>query len=274
MANTMRTLMGRTAGTVLALATAVAPAAASDAFEKLLREIPRQEGTDEALGAFGLGQQATVIPVLDYMPVSNAVSYSHRPDGYVFGGTQQAVLWTAVPLQHGVNLDSVCFDYQDASAGDLIVGLIVAEAGQQGVMQPELASLAAATTSGSPGYGRACLAPTAAPFPFGIRTFGDATGDGDSATLQYFLIMSIPGDNASALGSITLRWRRTLGPAPSTAQFSDVPTTHPQFRFVEALTFAGITSGCGAGLFCPDAPLTRGQMAVFLSVALGLHWPN
>jgi hypothetical protein len=53
-----------------------------------------------------------------------------------------------------------------------------------------------------------------------------------------------------------------------------VPTTHPQFRFVEALTFAGITSGCGGGLFCPDAPLTRGQMAVFLSVALGLHWPN
>ena len=24
----------------------------------------------------------------------------------------------------------------------------------------------------------------------------------------------------------------------------------------------------------PDAPLTRGQMAVFLAAAFGLHWPN
>ena len=29
-----------------------------------------------------------------------------------------------------------------------------------------------------------------------------------------------------------------------------------------------------SGNYCPDAPLTRGQMAVFLSKALGLHWPE
>ena len=44
-------------------------------------------------------------------------------------------------------------------------------------------------------------------------------------------------------------------------------------EFVEALVASGITAGCGNGNFCPDAPLTRGQMAVFLSKALGLHWP-
>ena len=33
-------------------------------------------------------------------------------------------------------------------------------------------------------------------------------------------------------------------------------------------------AGCGSGNFCPDSPLTRRQMAVFLSKALGLHWPN
>jgi hypothetical protein len=42
-----------------------------------------------------------------------------------------------------------------------------------------------------------------------------------------------------------------------------------QVRFVEALFAAGISVG---GNYCPDAPLTRGQMAVFLSGALGLHW--
>jgi hypothetical protein len=52
-----------------------------------------------------------------------------------------------------------------------------------------------------------------------------------------------------------------------------VPTNHPFFQFVEALAASGITAGCGNGNFCPDAPLTRGQIAVFLSKALGLHWP-
>jgi hypothetical protein len=62
-----------------------------------------------------------------------------------------------------------------------------------------------------------------------------------------------------------------VSPAPVVATFSDVPTSHPFFRFIEALARSGITSGCGAGNFCPDSPLTRGQMAVFLSLGLGLH---
>jgi len=58
------------------------------------------------------------------------------------------------------------------------------------------------------------------------------------------------------------------------ATFNDVPTGHPFFQFIEALAASGITAGCGDGTdFCPNAPLTRGQMAVFLSKALGLHWP-
>jgi hypothetical protein len=37
---------------------------------------------------------------------------------------------------------------------------------------------------------------------------------------------------------------------------------------------SGITAGCGGGNFCPDNPLTRRQMAVFLAKALGLNWPD
>jgi hypothetical protein len=57
------------------------------------------------------------------------------------------------------------------------------------------------------------------------------------------------------------------------ASFQDVPPGHPFFRFIEALKASGITSDCQISrpLFCPDQPLTRGQMAVFLSTALGLH---
>ncbi len=48
---------------------------------------------------------------------------------------------------------------------------------------------------------------------------------------------------------------------------------HPFFQFIEALYASGITAGCGGGNYCPDSPLTRGQMAVFLAKALGLQWP-
>jgi hypothetical protein len=71
---------------------------------------------------------------------------------------------------------------------------------------------------------------------------------------------------------IIVHWKRQVSAAPATATFGDVPTGHPFFPFVEALVASGITAGCGGGNFCPDDPLTRGQMAVFLSAALGLHW--
>ncbi len=40
--------------------------------------------------------------------------------------------------------------------------------------------------------------------------------------------------------------------------------------YIEALVAEGITTGCGDGLFCPDDPVTRGQMAAFLNRALPL----
>jgi hypothetical protein len=53
-------------------------------------------------------------------------------------------------------------------------------------------------------------------------------------------------------------------PGPLTPTFSDVPTSHPFYRFIELLASYKITSGCGDTNFCPDRPLTRGEMAVFI----------
>ncbi len=39
---------------------------------------------------------------------------------------------------------------------------------------------------------------------------------------------------------------------------------------INALAMAGITFGCGPGLFCPDDPISRGQWAAFLQRALSL----
>ena len=46
--------------------------------------------------------------------------------------------------------------------------------------------------------------------------------------------------------------------------FSDVQSTHWAAAWIKQLVVEGITAGCGAGTYCPEAPVTRAQMAVFL----------
>lgn len=51
----------------------------------------------------------------------------------------------------------------------------------------------------------------------------------------------------------------------ATHNFSDVSSGAFYHDHVEAIVDAGITAGCGGGKYCPDDPVTRGQMAVFLN---------
>jgi hypothetical protein len=48
--------------------------------------------------------------------------------------------------------------------------------------------------------------------------------------------------------------------------FADVPIDHPLWQYIEAFYNAGITSGCGVSplIYCPENPVTRASMAVFL----------
>jgi hypothetical protein len=48
--------------------------------------------------------------------------------------------------------------------------------------------------------------------------------------------------------------------------FGDVPETSPFCRWIENSSVRGIVAGCGGGNFCPDDPVTREQMSVFLLV--------
>ena len=52
-------------------------------------------------------------------------------------------------------------------------------------------------------------------------------------------------------------------PAPS-GTFIDVPVSYWAAAWIEQLAREGITSGCGNGAYCPNSPVTRAQMAVFL----------
>jgi streptogramin lyase len=97
----------------------------------------------------------------------------------------------------------------------------------------------------------------------------DATGDCDSATGDCYLMTvsgARPVDHWDAtftedlsVGSITKAWTLHVGDS-----FTDVPTSHQFYRFVENLFHNGVTGGCGAGIYCPSNSVTRAQMAVFL----------
>lgn len=53
-------------------------------------------------------------------------------------------------------------------------------------------------------------------------------------------------------------------PACATQLFADVPCSSPYASWINELAARGVTSGCGGGNYCPDRPVTREQMAVFL----------
>jgi uncharacterized repeat protein (TIGR01451 family) len=54
-------------------------------------------------------------------------------------------------------------------------------------------------------------------------------------------------------------------PPPATGTvFADVPAGDPFAPWIEELASLGVTGGCGGGNYCPLAPVTRAQMAVFL----------
>ena len=53
-------------------------------------------------------------------------------------------------------------------------------------------------------------------------------------------------------------------PPPCTGTFSDVSCDDQFASWIERLADEGITSGCGGGRYCPDAPVTRAQIAPLL----------
>ena len=78
-----------------------------------------------------------------------------------------------------------------------------------------------------------------------------------------------PGDSLTrAQMAVFLVRAFDLPPAPS-AGFTDA-VGHQFEAEIDRLAAAGITLGCGGTSYCPNGVVTRGQMAAFLSRALGL----
>lgn len=95
------------------------------------------------------------------------------------------------------------------------------------------------------------------------------TGGCDTDPLAY-----CPGDSVSRRQMAVFLLRAVEGadyvPPPATGVFDDVPPGNSFAPWIEELAERDITGGCSIApsLFCPDAPVSRAQMAVFLLRAL------
>jgi hypothetical protein len=91
------------------------------------------------------------------------------------------------------------------------------------------------------------------------------TGSGVVAVSAAPNPLPVPRTGTMTVAGQTLQLveQRSGTPAPAAA-FSDVPLTHPYSDHITLLKQYGVTSGCSAAEYCPDAATTRGQMAVFI----------
>lgn len=106
--------------------------------------------------------------------------------------------------------------------------------------------------------------------------FLDLTGSDiviDNGNFSYHVVFyNNIGDGSESITGARIAYKLQVSAPPDFPDFADVPTSSPFFQFVEALYHSGVTAGCGGGNYCPNNPVTRGEMAVFLSKALGLFF--
>ena len=78
-------------------------------------------------------------------------------------------------------------------------------------------------------------------------------------------LRQVTGDDFEAVDVSGLQVYPDSGQTVPT-RFADVPADHWAFTWIEAVANAGVTAGCGdtPPLYCPNGPVTREQMAVFL----------
>jgi S-layer homology domain len=174
-----------------------------------------------------------------------------------------------VAVPEGARLTRLCMWVYDADEdSDVTVSLALVKLAYGGE-SPAVLEMSPLHSSLAPGYHSYCE-------DLDLRVTGAYDVDGDAVpdpVAWYWRLTETLVDGVG-FGGVQITWRRELSEPPATPTFGDVSESHPFFQFIEALAKSGITGGCGSGNFCPNNPLTRGQMAVFLAKALGLHWPN
>ena len=211
---------------------------------------------------FGLASESVMV-VGDFAPPNSTVTYATSVSGAtgigIYATASTGDWWVPVQVPSGAAINRITVDACDTSStGQLLFGMARGDAPAGSAANATL--VGGTGTTETPGCDFFSVTPT-------------ATLDVANGSNMYWVFLNWSGDfsGAVSLHGVRVSYQLQVSPAPGIATFNDVTTTNAQFRFVEALVVSGITSGCGGGDYCPDDPVTRGQMAVFLAAALGLH---
>ena len=177
-----------------------------------------------------------------------------------------------VSLPEGAAIDELCLYANDTDLEEEVSASLVALKLIPSGEDYALKGLGGVSSDAAVGYRRYCVEMAEV-----VRGRIDVDEDGILDNAAYYVKTTLPFSSNdpefASFGGVRITWRRPVSPMPSAPTFADVPDSHPFSQFIEALAASGITGGCGDGSnYCPDAALTRGQMAVFLAKALGLHW--
>ncbi len=248
------------------------------------------QSADSPQSGFGPSNQVVNIPFSAFTPMTNAVfsSGTHYccDDGYQFSlsGTSGFAIMQA-PVEAGLIPNGATISQFAAYVGDstnisdenIKISLCRTWVDSVDGANPGGECPMSVETFSNPGDTVETFVP-GSPFQVLYRT--DVDNDGQVEVVNYNVVVEF-GINTRLrdyfgpdlkLRQVRFVFKRSVSPAPGVAAFNDVPTGHPYFQFIEALVKSAVTAGCGNGNYCPDQPLTRGQMAVFLSKALGLSW--
>ena len=212
--------------------------------------------------SYGLGDQVLTVSSAAFRPLVNG-PIANYGNGYIYG---TAVYVAPLELPDGAEIFQVCVYANDPDLFSLAVAAIdralLPQSGEfSGVNEVAGSNVVADFDTG---YGVVC----SAPFAYVYRHHDDVVGEN-----QFHQVRVTLNENAG-LGAVQIHWRRQVSTPPAVASFNDVSVIDPGYKYIEALVASGITTGCGGGNYCPDSPLTRRQMAIFLSKALGLHWTD
>ena len=223
--------------------------------------------------SYGVLEQTLTIGAAAFQPAGDTVGVLGA-DGYLYDPETTAYYFAPLELPDGALLDTMCLYANDSDPlavqqvfAILMGAKLVPNAGSPFFMALPVYSV---HSERDDGYQFSCTDP----LTYTLRANTDIDDDGFPDAVAYYVEAIVPGDNQSflGLGGVQILWHRQVSPPPDTPTFGDVPASDGARPFVEAMAASGITAGCGQGDFCPDAPLTRRQMAVFLTKALGLHW--
>jgi uncharacterized repeat protein (TIGR01451 family) len=93
-------------------------------------------------------------------------------------------------------------------------------------------------------------------------TSGSGSGNGN-------VIFNVEANNTGSARNGTINVQGQIFTVYQGIAFNDVLPGHPFYDVISRLSARGITSGCGGGNYCPDAGVTREQMAAFILRARG-----